>query len=59
MMRTSGAATESRMTLAIFLIALGAAIVLAGGPRDFMVACDNALRAVAEALYQGWLSFRG
>ena len=57
-MRTSGVATESRMTLAIFLVALGIAIVLAGGPRDFMVACDNALRAVAESIYQGWLSFR-
>jgi hypothetical protein len=58
-MRTSGAATESRMTLAIFAVALGMLIVLAGGPSNFFVACDKTLRAVAEAIYQGWLSFRG
>ena len=58
-MRTSGAATESRMTLAIGLVALGMAVVLAGGPSSFFVVCDNALRSVAESIYQGWLSFRG
>lgn len=58
MMRTSGAATESRLTLAIGIICLGVAILLAGGPANFFIACENALRAVAEAIYQGWLSFR-
>lgn len=57
-MRTSGAATESRLTLAIALVALGIVILLAGGPTDFMHACEDALRALAESLYQGWLSFR-
>jgi len=57
-MRTSGAATESRLTFAIGVIALGVIILLAGGPANFMNACENALRSVSEALYQGWLSFR-
>ncbi len=57
-MRTSGAATEGRLTLALGIVALGVAVLLAGGPADFMTACDNALRAAAEAIYQGWLSFR-
>ena len=57
-MRTSGAATESRMTLAIGLVALGVIMVLAGGPHEFFVTCDKALRGLAEAIYQGWLSFR-
>ena len=59
MMRTSGASTESRMTLAIAIIALGMAMLLAGGPANLMQACENVLRATAEAVYQGWLSFRG
>jgi len=57
-MRTSGASTESRMTIAMALIALGVLVVLAGGPSDFMKACESMLRSVAESIYQGWLSFR-
>jgi len=34
-------------------------MVVVGGPANFFIACDNALRAVAESIYQGWLSFRG
>lgn len=58
-MRTSGAATESRLTLAIAVVALGVVILLAGGPANFMNSCEHALRAVAESLYQSWLTFRG
>jgi len=47
------------MTLAIAIIALGMAMLLAGGPANLMQACENVLRATAEAVYQGWLSFRG
>jgi hypothetical protein len=46
------------MTFAIFVIAFGVAILLAGGPTELFVACENALRAVAEAIYQWWVSFR-
>ena len=58
-MRTSGAAQETRLTLAIGVVALGVAMLLAGGPANLILVCENALRAVAEAIYQGWLSFRG
>ena len=56
-MRTSGAATESRLTFAMGMIAIGVAMLLAGGPREFMLTCEGALQSVAEAIYQGWLSF--
>lgn len=57
-MRTSGAATETRLTVAIGIVALGVIVLLAGGPANFMIACEHALRAVAESIYQGWLTFR-
>lgn len=58
-MRTSGAATETRLTLAMGAIALGVIVLLAGGPSSFLIACEQALRSVAESIYQGWLTFRG
>jgi hypothetical protein len=58
-MRTSGASTESRMTIAMAIIALGVAMLLAGGPANLMQLCENSLRTVAESVYQGWLAFRG
>lgn len=56
-MRTSGAATETRLTFAMGIIALGVVMLLAGGPREFMLTCERAFQTVAEAIYQGWLSF--
>lgn len=58
-MRTSGASSESRLTLAMAVITLGVVMLLAGGPAAFMQTCEALLRTVAEAIYQGWLSFRG
>lgn len=58
-MRTSGAATESRMTLAMAVIALGVVMLLAGGPTEFLLMCENALQTIAEAIYRGWLAFTG
>lgn len=58
-MRTSGATTETRLTLAMGVIALGVIVLLAGGPSSFLVACEHALRSVAESIYEGWLTFRG
>ena len=57
-MRTSGATQESRLTLAVWVIALGVIILVAGGPGNLMNACENTLRSVAEAIYRGWLAFR-
>ena len=42
----------------MFVIALCVAILLAGGPTNLMIACENALRSLYEAIYRGWLSFR-
>lgn len=56
-MRTSGAASEHRLTLAMGIIALGVAMLLAGGPKEFFIACESALRGIAESIYQAWLSF--
>jgi hypothetical protein len=47
------------MTIAIALVALGVVMVLAGGPANFMQACERGLQAVAESVYQGWRSFKG
>ena len=58
-MRTSGAPTESRMTFAMAVVALGVVVLLAGGPTPFMQACERGLQSVAEAIYQGWRSFSG
>lgn len=57
-MRTSGAATESRMTLAISLVALGVVMLLAGGPAELMLACERVLQGAAETVYQFWLRIR-
>lgn len=45
------------MTLAIAIIALGVVMLLAGGPKDVMLACESALQGAAEAIYQSWLRF--
>ena len=58
-MRTSGAGTESRLTVAIGLVFFGMLMVLAGGPASFFALFDHALRTLAEMVYQTWLSFRG
>ena len=58
-MRTSGAPTESKMTAAMAIIALGVVMLLAGGPTNFMKACERGLQTVAESVYQGWRSFKG
>ena len=58
-MRTSGAGTESRLTVAIGLVFLGMLMVLAGGPASFFALFDQALRTLAEMVYKTWLSFRG
>jgi hypothetical protein len=44
------------MTLAMAIIALGVVMVLAGGPKDLMLACERGLQAAAESIYQAWLS---
>jgi len=57
-MRTSGAATESRLTIAMGIVAILFLMVLAGGPRELMVLVEDGMWAVAETIYQAWVSFR-
>jgi hypothetical protein len=57
-MRTSGAATETRLTLATAAVALGMIMVLMGGPAEFMRAAEAMLWGGAEALHQAWVNFR-
>jgi hypothetical protein len=56
-MRTSGAPTEGRMTVAILLVCLAIAMLLAGGPREFVIVCENWVRWIAKAVYEGVQSF--
>ena len=46
--RTSGAGNESLMTVVILMIALGASILLFGGPEEFARAVNNVVRDVVE-----------
>lgn len=55
-MRTSGAASEHRLTFAVGIVALSLAMLLAGGPKAFFLMCEYALRGAAETIYQTWVS---
>ena len=55
-MQTSGASTESRMTITIILIAVGLLVILAGSPSDFLKVVDGILQTGFQAclkVYQG------
>jgi hypothetical protein len=58
-MRTSGAVTESKLTVAVFIIALGCLVLLAGGPSQFLETVERALEAAAGAVYHVYRSVRG
>jgi hypothetical protein len=51
-MSTSGIASEGKLTVAVFLIALAFLVVLAGGPSEFMLAVERTLEAAAAGVYQ-------
>jgi hypothetical protein len=51
-MRTSGIASERPLTIAVFLIAVGFLMVLAGGPSEFFIAIERALEAVVAMARQ-------
>ena len=57
-MRTSGIASEGKLTVAIFLIAIAFLMVLAGGPVQFMLAIERTLEAVAASAYHVYQSIR-
>jgi hypothetical protein len=58
-MRTSGAATETNLTVAVFLIALACLVVLAGGPSEFLSTLERVLEAATGAIYSVYQSARG
>ena len=58
-MRISPAiASETKLTIAIFLIAVGFLMVLAGGPTEFMLAVERTLESVAAGIYHIYQSAR-
>ena len=60
-MRTSGASTETNLTLATVAVAVILVIYLFGGPSEFLLASEKLLRSVAEGIggmvraFSGWL----
>ena len=57
-MRTSGIASEGKMTVVIFLIAVAFMVVLAGGPSEFMTAIERTLEAAAAGVFQMYQNAR-
>ena len=49
-MRTSGASSESTLTVATVVVATILVIYLFGGPSEFLLASEKLLRSVAEGI---------
>ena len=49
-MRTSGASSETNLTLATLVVAICLTIYLFGGPREVLLASEKLLRSVADGL---------
>jgi hypothetical protein len=49
-MRTSGASTETTMTLAVIVVATIIAVYLLGGPGQVLFALEQLLRSLAETV---------
>jgi hypothetical protein len=57
-MKTPAVASETKLTVAIFLVAVVFLMVLAGGPSEFMLAIERTLESVAAGLYRVYQSAR-
>ena len=57
-MRTSGAATETSMTVVVTLIALTLLVYFAGGPREFMLALQRTVATVGSYLFATYQQLR-
>ena len=57
-MRTSGAASETNMTIVVMVIALGLLVLFSGGPREFLLALQGAITNVGSFLFAAYQSFR-
>ena len=51
-MRTSGASSETNLTLATLVVGICLTIYLFGGPREVLLASEKLLRSVAGTLAQ-------
>ena len=58
-MRTSGAATESRLTGAIIVVVLLLLVALAGGPMEFLRTIEQVLRAAGGSVAAAVKAFTG
>jgi hypothetical protein len=57
-MRTSGAVTESSMTIVVTLIAVTLLVIFAGGPREFLLALQHTVETVGTFLFTTYQNFR-
>jgi len=57
-MRTSGAASETNMTIVVMFIAFGLLILFAGGPREFLLDLQGVITNVGSFLFAAFQSFR-
>jgi hypothetical protein len=51
-------ASENKLTIAIFLIAIAFLMVLAGGPTEFMLAVERTFESIAAGVYRIYQSIR-
>ncbi len=57
-MRTSGAPTESSMTIIVVLVAFALLVFVAGGPREFLLALQRTIETVGNFLFTTYQNFR-
>ena len=57
-MRTSGAASETNMTIVVMVIAFGLVVWFAGGPREFLLGLQGAIKNVGSFLFAAYQSLR-
>jgi hypothetical protein len=57
-LRTSGAPTESSMTIVVVLVAFTLLVFIAGGPREFLLALQRTVETVGNILFTTYQNFR-
>jgi hypothetical protein len=57
-MRTSGAATETNMTIVVIIIAFALLVFFAGGPREFLLAVQRTIEWVGSLVFATYQQFR-
>ena len=57
-MRTSGASTETSMTVVVVVIAITLLVFFAGGPREFLLALQRTVATVGGFLFTTYQQLR-